>query len=60
MIRRRFNAEKVMENIPGVVGKDGGIASAEVKGSRVTVADEDGRLSVALVEVKPLLSLNYL
>jgi len=44
-------------NLPGVIGEDSGVACAEVEGTSVVIADEDGGLSITRVEVKPLLSL---
>lgn len=43
-----------------VVREDGSVASGEVKGSGLGVANEDTGASSALVEVEPLLSLEQL
>ena len=47
-----------MWNVPRVVREDGCVASAKVERASVGVADEDGRLGLALVKVQPLLSLH--
>lgn len=43
--------------MPRVVGEDGRVAGAEVEGSGGGVADEDGGLGGAFVEVEPFFGL---
>jgi hypothetical protein len=42
-----------------VIGENGSVASGEVECARLGVADEDGGAGFALVEVEPLLSLEF-
>lgn len=44
-------------DLPRVVGEDGGITGAKVERASGRIADEDCGLGLALVEVKPFLSL---
>jgi hypothetical protein len=42
-----------------VIGEHGSVASGKVECARLGVADEDGGAGFALVEVEPLLSLEF-